>query len=147
VQVYAIALIRQGTILKTSSGKIQRNACRAAFVKGKLEIEAEWRESAPSGEGIGVAVVGGLASESPLLWLQKSFAALLHVSAGEIDLHQPITRYGLDSLMLVDLSHSIEEKFGVSIPLSTLLESISVTDLAERLPQAHSPRPTGSDHA
>lgn len=43
VQAYAVTLIRSGTIPKTSSGKIQRRACREEFMAGKLEALAEWR--------------------------------------------------------------------------------------------------------
>ena len=37
VRAYAVALVRRGTIPKTSSGKIQRRACRAALLDGGLE--------------------------------------------------------------------------------------------------------------
>lgn len=38
VRPHAIILIKSGTIYKTSSGKIQRYACRSAFQEGVLEI-------------------------------------------------------------------------------------------------------------
>ncbi len=38
VQVYTAVLIRHGSILKTSSGKIQRRACRNAFLAGNLNV-------------------------------------------------------------------------------------------------------------
>lgn len=37
LQVHSVVLIKPGRIPKTSSGKIQRHACRAAFLEGKLE--------------------------------------------------------------------------------------------------------------
>jgi acyl-CoA synthetase (AMP-forming)/AMP-acid ligase II len=37
VRAHAVALVRRGTIPKTSSGKIQRRACRAALVAGDME--------------------------------------------------------------------------------------------------------------
>jgi acyl-CoA synthetase (AMP-forming)/AMP-acid ligase II len=37
LSVYAIKLLKPGTIPKTSSGKIQRNACRVAFLAERLE--------------------------------------------------------------------------------------------------------------
>ncbi len=37
VRAYAVALVRRGTIPKTSSGKIQRRACRAVLLDGSLE--------------------------------------------------------------------------------------------------------------
>ena len=41
--VEAIALIKAGSIPKTSSGKIQRHACRQGFLDGTLQSVAEWR--------------------------------------------------------------------------------------------------------
>ncbi|HEU4769864.1 MAG TPA: fatty acyl-AMP ligase, partial [Pyrinomonadaceae bacterium] len=37
LQAYSIVLIKRGTIPKTSSGKIQRYACKAAFLSGALD--------------------------------------------------------------------------------------------------------------
>ncbi len=37
LQVHSVVLIKPGRIPKTSSGKIQRHACRAAFLEGNLE--------------------------------------------------------------------------------------------------------------
>jgi 8-amino-7-oxononanoate synthase/acyl carrier protein len=41
--VDAIVLIKAGSIPKTSSGKIQRHACRKAFLTGELDVVGEWR--------------------------------------------------------------------------------------------------------
>jgi acyl-CoA synthetase (AMP-forming)/AMP-acid ligase II len=38
LQVYTVVLIEQGSIPKTSSGKIQRHACRADFLAGTLHV-------------------------------------------------------------------------------------------------------------
>jgi len=45
----AIALVRAGNIPKTSSGKIQRYACRDAFLDRSLEVVAEWHRAASDG--------------------------------------------------------------------------------------------------
>jgi acyl-CoA synthetase (AMP-forming)/AMP-acid ligase II len=45
LQVYAIALVKSGNVLKTSSGKIQRQACKASFLAGELEVLADWSEN------------------------------------------------------------------------------------------------------
>ncbi len=52
----AIVLVRSGTILRTSSGKIQRHACRAAFLAGELKALAEHR-SLPVDDDVFDAVV------------------------------------------------------------------------------------------
>ena len=45
LQVYATVLIKPGSIPKTSSGKVQRYACRQQFLAGKLNIVKDWSEN------------------------------------------------------------------------------------------------------
>lgn len=49
LQVQAIALLKPTSLPKTSSGKIQRYACRRGFQTGTLSTVAEWRLGQPLG--------------------------------------------------------------------------------------------------
>ncbi|MBE3561915.1 MAG: acyltransferase domain-containing protein, partial [Ktedonobacteraceae bacterium] len=42
LQVYAVTLIKPGSMLKTSSGKVQRRACRESFLAKTLDAVYEW---------------------------------------------------------------------------------------------------------
>lgn len=44
LRVYTVALLRPGSIPKTSSGKIRRRACRSALFDGSLSIINDWSE-------------------------------------------------------------------------------------------------------
>lgn len=44
VHVHQVALLKAGTIPKTSSGKLQRHACRAGFLAGTLDLHASGTE-------------------------------------------------------------------------------------------------------
>jgi 8-amino-7-oxononanoate synthase len=46
-----IVLIKAGSIPKTSSGKIQRHACRDGFLAGTLEEVCRWRADEDAGDG------------------------------------------------------------------------------------------------
>ena len=53
LNVDAIVLIRAGTVPKTSSGKIQRHACRQSYLDGTLDVVGQWQlgdAEEPSGE-------------------------------------------------------------------------------------------------
>ena len=50
LQVYAIVLVKTGSIPKTSSGKIRRHACRAEFLTGSLNVVGDWSLN-PLGKG------------------------------------------------------------------------------------------------
>ncbi len=44
VDVYAIVLLKTGSIPKTTSGKIQRRACRQRFLEKGLNVVGEWQQ-------------------------------------------------------------------------------------------------------
>src|SRR5205085_9202326 len=45
VEVIAVELLHTGTIPKTTSGKIQRRACRQSFLKGELKAVYRWKRA------------------------------------------------------------------------------------------------------
>ena len=49
LKVYATVLIKTGSIPKTSSGKVQRYACRSGFLAGSLNVVEDWSEN-PQGK-------------------------------------------------------------------------------------------------
>ncbi len=45
LDVFAVVLIRQASLPRTTSGKAQRNLCRERYANGELKVQAEWRMS------------------------------------------------------------------------------------------------------
>jgi acyl-CoA synthetase (AMP-forming)/AMP-acid ligase II len=52
VQAYTVLLLRAGSIPKTSSGKLQRYACRAGFLTDSLEVVGKWHTGHAPAPGI-----------------------------------------------------------------------------------------------
>ena len=137
IQVHAVVFIKSSSIPKTSSGKIQRHACRAAYLERRLEILAEWHEAISKDNELATQQA---LSEPPLAqtstpaeieyWLRVQVALKAAVAPEKIDIHRSIVRYGLDSLSAVELAHSIETHFGVAMPMSALLEDQTISVLA-----------------
>jgi len=46
-----LVLLKTGTIHKTSSGKIQRQTCRAAYLNGTLDLWLNSNDKKPASEG------------------------------------------------------------------------------------------------
>ncbi|HEX5748905.1 MAG TPA: amino acid adenylation domain-containing protein [Archangium sp.] len=150
--VHAVVLLVPGSIPKTSSGKIQRHACRTAFLRGSLEAVGSWREGS-AGAHVAAALVDGAEESAPPLsagveallpWLSARLSRELRIPAGELRLDEPLTRYGLDSLRAMEVRGSLELTFGVSLPVTSLLRGPSVRELAESLmarptPEAEAP--------
>ncbi|HEY0404306.1 MAG TPA: amino acid adenylation domain-containing protein, partial [Pyrinomonadaceae bacterium] len=132
LQAYALVLIEAGTIPKTSSGKIQRHAARAAFLESSLETLTEWRAIISSaGEQTTTDEATAFESvEAVAAWFQGQLAARLGLSPSDVDMGQPITRYGLDSMMAIELKHSIESRLGVVLPILNFFDSPSISQIA-----------------
>ena len=45
LKIYATVLVKTGSIPKTSSGKVQRYACRSGFLDGSLNVIEDWSEN------------------------------------------------------------------------------------------------------
>ncbi|HEX4496856.1 MAG TPA: non-ribosomal peptide synthase/polyketide synthase, partial [Thermoanaerobaculia bacterium] len=142
-QVHEVVLIATGSIPKTSSGKIQRRACRQAYLDGSLEVlgrslaGAGQDEPAPAGTGAGredlLALEPAARRDALLAYLSGRIAKLAGAPVAAGDLERPLSSLGLDSLAAVELSNDLESDLGASVPLSELLESASIRELAEVL--------------
>jgi len=132
VQPHAIALVRTGSVPKTSSGKLQRRACRKMFLSGSLEIVAEWREEATrDSETILAPPAFEPQNEEDIKEFLKSlFATRLGTVATEIDVDEPVSRYAFDSLQAIELMHAVEVSLGIVLPMTSFLQSPSITELA-----------------
>jgi non-ribosomal peptide synthase protein (TIGR01720 family) len=141
----AIALLPRGTVPKTSSGKIQRHACRAAFLAGTLEALASWQApTGGAGEEEGDAghllTPAGLAAVPPAErhariagFLRETVARSLQIPPAEVDLQASLAALGLDSLMQVELKGTLLARLGVSLPTHVLEEVRHLEELASRV--------------
>ena len=135
LQVYATVLIKKSSIPKTTSGKIQRRNCRAAFLNGSLDVVAEWRaDNVEKYESPDLSASAlALSSDSIESWLVSEACRILGISPSGIQTDQPISRYGLDSLAAIELSYSIESRFGVSLSIADFLSSVSIAEIGRRV--------------
>ncbi|HEY9883152.1 MAG TPA: condensation domain-containing protein, partial [Thermosynechococcaceae cyanobacterium] len=141
VQVYGVVLIKPGSIPKTSSGKIQRRACRARFLAGELDAIA----SSILNTSIVVNNERRLTRETILAvepeerqqllesYLQEQVARVLRVALFAIDCQSPLSHFGLDSLMVFELKNRIEVDFGVEVAIADFFEGTSIAQLATQV--------------
>lgn len=145
LQPYAVVLLRPGSIPKTSSGKIQRHACRAAFLTNSLDALAEWRAPLTPEVETPALIPKPISSNKEEIetYLVLHLASSCGLDAAEIDTSQSITDFGLDSLGAIALSHRIESGLGIVLPILRLLEGDSISELAADL--ASRLRESGND--
>jgi amino acid adenylation domain-containing protein/thioester reductase-like protein len=118
LQVFAIALIKPMSIPKTSSGKIQRRACRTAFLENSLEVVGQWNAKSqaivqdkkvePKTPKPAVEEKTRISAQTIQTWLVMRVAAMLEMDSVSIDPRQPFTYYGLGSVQAVSLTGDLE---------------------------------------
>lgn len=129
-EVYGIVLLRTASILKTSSGKIQRKACREGFLEKSLQVVGE-----SIYENLPVASDQGNSSfdlTSLQAWLLAWIHIHLKIPFERIDLSKSIAVYGLNSMKALQLQQDVLQKFGVDIPPYIFFEKMTVRELGEK---------------
>jgi acyl carrier protein len=137
-----VALIRHGSILKTSSGKIQRGACRTAFLQGGLNVVGEWRaperpvETAAAAPGRGAAAPasnGPRSEEAITAWLIARLSSEAGIDPDEIDLGRPFAAFGLDSARSLAIVGELEAWLGQRLSPILLWNYPTIEALARHL--------------
>jgi len=152
----AVVLVRSGTIPRTSSGKIQRHACHAAFLAGELKTLAEHCGLPVDNAGPGVAIRPGAedagsstAHPAPHSWQAALAAVSQHARAlagaalPDLTLDTPLAALGLDSLQSLDLVARLEKTFAGRLPDTVFSQARTLQDLVQAV-QKHlidGPRP------
>lgn len=139
LEIHAITLIRRGTMPLTSSGKLQRGRCRAAFLNGGLVEVASWRARADSDLEISGDIAEGIA-QLPLKVRQSSLegavarevARVLAREPSDIDPLEPIVSFGLDSLRAARLRNELERLFDVEFDVVDLIGGATIANMCAR---------------
>ncbi|MFD0589184.1 amino acid adenylation domain-containing protein [Paenibacillus sp. GCM10027627] len=145
VETYAILLVRSGSLPKTSSGKIQRNACAFAY-KNELLQPIHSRIST------GAAKAGAyeLSDSERSLLLNASqpeqtkliLGHLIQMLSGHskyasilLDSETPVHQLALDSLSSITLLNEMERAFHTRLPLYSLLgnDDSTLYDIAAQI--------------
>ena len=145
VQVHEVVLVRDATVPRTSSGKVQRSACRTLYLAGGLDVlgvsaverQAPAVEDAEAAERTIDPAISALPPEersAALLDAVRGEASrLLRVSRDLLGEDQPLAAWGLDSLATLELRHALERRLGISLPLSELAEDATPMRLVEEI--------------
>jgi len=141
----AIVLVRSGMIPKTSSGKVQRRACRKAFLNGEFKPLAEYSElkvenadpsdtASPGIKGRDSSVPHPVPDSSQL----SAFAAvcrhahaLADAALADLTPDTLILSLGLDSMQRLELVAAIEKSFGGHIPDAAYCQTQTLGQLAQ----------------
>ncbi|NJR57126.1 MAG: AMP-binding protein [Acaryochloris sp. CRU_2_0] len=156
LQVYSLLLLKTASIPKTSSGKIQRHACRQGFLAATLNEIARWRVG---GGTLPKALVAVADQELPHQdkeqpskeqtpaahnttflnspekaaiqdWLITQVAEVTGLARHTIDPDRSLGEYGLSSVQAIGLSGDLETWLGRSVPPTVVYEYPTIARLS-----------------
>lgn len=144
LHVSAIVFIKAGSLPKTSSGKVQRRACREQYLAGRLAVVGTSTAPLPGAQLAATVVqtdqlhgVSGHARRQAIQHIvQKLLADRLGRLPETIALDRPIQLLGLDSLMAAEMLHGLEASFHLPLSLHALLGGATPDDLTTTIERA-----------
>lgn len=165
VSVAYIGLYPPQTLFKTSSGKIQRRSCSAAFKENKIRPLAEW--TAPlAQEAMKKHVVNATEAQcthdvikAPAKavrafpsrtaiksWIRQYLVNTHGFSAQDVKDTVPFSDFGFDSAQAVELCAAVSEWLGIDVPTTRMWDCPNIDELSRALheqnrAQAHAGEP------
>jgi acyl-CoA synthetase (AMP-forming)/AMP-acid ligase II/acyl carrier protein len=153
LQVHSILLLRTNSLLKTSSGKIQRRGCRSAFLDGTLNLVGQDELTfsldtqqyidgllPPSADFQQQLATAAAAERTDILRqaLQAEVAHLLGLPATEkLDPQVGFFELGMDSLMAMELWMRLTQLLGVSLPSTLVFDFPNIQKLEKYILDEH----------
>ena len=139
IEAHAVIALKSGAMPKTSSGKIQRRACRDAYLAGQLPLvgRSVLSPSAPTGEDLTREELIASSEESRLRlltqFLIRSLAGLAGITESSVRPGQAVVHLGADSLRIMQWIAGIESRFGAAVSLDSLTSGITFEELARSI--------------
>ncbi|MEM8831589.1 MAG: alpha/beta fold hydrolase, partial [Cyanobacteria bacterium P01_G01_bin.19] len=147
LQTQAIVLLKTGSIPKTSSGKIQRHACKAGYVAGSLNSVGEYKLS--QGRAKNIPVFSPVTSHNSKLglknekyqqiqaWLTANLARRLGINETQVYTDEPFASSGLSSVDAVSLSADLEDWLDIKLSPTIVFDYPNINELAAYLSQTN----------
>ncbi|MGH9765367.1 MAG: AMP-binding protein, partial [Blastocatellia bacterium] len=145
IAVHDIALIEAGNLPKTSSGKVQRRACKSALLNASLNILARWRRAET--DELAAAYESQVPATGPAVtgWLTWVLAKL-GIDAARLDGDEPLIRHGLDSLAAIELASKIQAETGATVSPASLLQGAGMSEIVRRVAEVQRAAGTGGEN-
>ncbi len=128
LQAYTVLLLKYGTMPRTSSGKIQRHACREKFLEATLDVLAEWSSDRQ-------LHMASTPYKMPRSKLEETVATLCSEVFGidRVGMQDNFFELGGDSLKMTQFISRLRDTFAIELPLSDIFEIDTVANLVAKI--------------
>jgi len=137
LQVQDILILRPGQILKTSSGKIQRQGNKKAYLENDFKVLCSLRDEnvveekdEPKQELITPSIDEDEKTKFISTWLKEELSILTQTPKNKIFENKSFMIYGLDSLASVQLQDRINEHFNIEVELIDFYDYPTIGELS-----------------
>ena len=133
--VSVVALVRSGSLPRSSSGKVQRRLCRQRWLDGELDVQSvapltgtETSTGATADTARALTVMPRDATEQALweIWHEVFGRAAFGV-------HESFFELGGTSLLMTQVASRIGQRLGLELPLAELFDHTSIAALARHV--------------
>jgi amino acid adenylation domain-containing protein len=155
VPPHAIDLLPPRALSRTSSGKLQRHACRHEFLAGTHAAVHRWRaadrtarimEQAPARDAV-VTMPEADRHAALESYLTSAIAQLLDGPDQQVRPEDVPVAIGIDSLKAAQLSYDAERRFGSAVPAAVILGPSTIRELTRDLVRTLGATPPAADAA
>jgi amino acid adenylation domain-containing protein len=137
--VEVVALVRSGSLPRSSSGKIQRRLCRKRYLEGRLDVQAIVARDGAEPPAMGAGAAGMTRAQGVRTSARDATEQALWAIWSEVldtaafGVHESFFELGGDSLRMTQVASRIDRQLGVELPIAALFEHTSVAALAAHL--------------
>ncbi|MBF0099392.1 MAG: amino acid adenylation domain-containing protein [Desulfobacterales bacterium] len=139
LQVYAVILIKVGSIPKTSSGKIQRHACKIAFANSTFDsVDSDFLDVKNKSQGVEYFSIDhnrlhSLPADQQYEMIRSclfhSCSYLFKIPVSQLDTKESLAVMGIDSVIAIELQHEIQTYFGIELSITIFFSNTSLDQL------------------
>jgi acyl-CoA synthetase (AMP-forming)/AMP-acid ligase II/acyl carrier protein len=136
---YEIIFIGSGSLPKTTSGKLQRQACKKMYLQNEFKIAGKWqsphaKESAEEAKASNVVSMAEWVDKVAIIncivvYLSKN----LKIDVAKISPSSKIADFNIDSIQMAALSVELEKIVKVTIPEKIFYDCATIQDMADYL--------------
>jgi len=155
---YDVVFIKKGALQRSDTGKIQILKTKGRYENHTLDVlyairwpspaikDAPARPRQATVSAVSDHTGGPVALSNPVVReLTQYLADAFQQDPNEIDIHLPITHYGLDSLALVEFIATIEDRFSCSLNLRGLSQAPTIASLSSMIQDRPRPKKASKD--